>query len=168
MVCARMGNVFSGPRSDGSVVVGSPRVVGARPCASSSVLDGFFEDCPRLATIAAASAAIGEVIGLLGSSTPGVDWPDLSLGNRGPPRAGDRCEGNVLLRWTAEDVVGVANAGVSGLGTAPECRERFEDVDTFLRTPPYFRKLSAPALEDVDADLPMPELLRPGVVGDLA
>lgn len=90
----------------------------------------------------------------------------LAAGKRGLPSAGERFEGNVLLRCTP-DVVGVTNAGVMGLGTAPERRERFEDVETFLRTPPYWRRLSAPALEVVDADRPIPVLFR-GVVGVLA
>ena len=40
-------------------------------------------------------------------------------GKRGLPRAGVRFEGSVLLRCTPE-VEGEANAGVIGLGTAPE------------------------------------------------
>lgn len=125
---------------------------------------GCFDTGPRLAIIAAASADIGEASGFFVSSAFGVVGPDFSLGKRGLLSAGERFEGTVLLRWTP-DVVGVANAGVIGLGTAPECRDRLEEVDTFLRTPLYFARLSAPALEVVDADRTMPELLRPGVVG---
>jgi hypothetical protein len=122
---------------------------------------------PRLATIAAASAAIGEESGLLGSSALGVEGPDMSLGKRGLLSAGDLFEGKVLLRCTPE-VVGVPMEGVTGLGR-PDCRDRFEDVDTFLRTPlPSLRTLSAPTLDAADTERPMPELLRPGVVGVLA
>jgi hypothetical protein len=117
--------------------------------------------------IAAASAEMGDVRGFFASSATGVEGPDISLGNRGLLIAGERFDGRVLLRCTP-DVVGVAKAGVIGLGTAPECRERFEEVETFLRTPLYFRMLSAAALEVVEADRPIPELLRPGVVGVLA
>jgi hypothetical protein len=140
---------------------------GAGVFAGSETGVGALDTGPRLATIAAASADIGAVSGFFGSSVLGVDGPDISLGNRGLLRAGDLFEGKVLLRCTL-DVVGVAKAGVIGLGTAPERRERFEEVETFLRTPLYLRRLSAPALEVVDADRPIPELFRPGVVGVLA
>jgi hypothetical protein len=148
----------------GGASVAGARVVGAGVAAFGTI-DALFGGGPRLATMAAASAAIGDGVGVLASSAAGVAGPDLSLGKRGLPRPGDRLEGSVLLRCTP-DAVGVTNAGVIGLGTAPEWRERFEDVDTFLRTPPYLRRLSAPALEDVDAERPIAELLRPGVVGD--
>lgn len=105
---------------------------------------------------------MGDERGLLVSSGPIC----FAAGKRGLPSPGERFEGSVLLRCTP-DVVVETNDGAIGLGTAGECRERFEDVDTFLRTPPYMRRLSAPALEVVEADRPMPELLR-GVVGVLA
>jgi hypothetical protein len=179
IVNARLG-VCSGACSNGCAGVGTSAVsdfIGAA-IATGSVGTGVgvFEDSellvaldtgPRLATMAAASADIGEVIGFFGSSVLGVEGPDMSLGNRGLLSAGDRFDGNVLLLCTPE-VVGVAKAGVMGLGTAPECRERFDDVDTFRRTPLYLRTLSAPALEAADAERPRPELLRPGVVGVLA
>lgn len=101
---------------------------------ADSELAFAFDTGPRLATIAAASADIGEVKGFFGSSALGVDGPDISLGNRGLLSAGDRLEGRVLLLCTPE-AVGVAKAGVMGLGTAPDCLERLEEVETFLRTP---------------------------------
>lgn len=129
---------------------------------------GWSGSCLTLAVLSEASVGSEEESGLFTSSATGVVGPDcFAGGKRGLPRAGERFDGRVLLRCTPE--LGVeANAGVMGLGTAPEWRERFDEVETFLRTPPYIRKLSAPALEDVDADRPMPELLRPGVVGVLA
>jgi hypothetical protein len=102
----------------------------------------------------------------LGSSPTGVVGPEcFSRGKRGLPSAGDLFDGSVLLLCTP-DPAGDAKAAVMGLGTAPEWRERLEDVETFLRTPPYLRRLSAPALEDVEADRSMPPVLRV-VVGDL-
>jgi hypothetical protein len=181
IVSARFGNACSGASSAGFTGVGTTSAIffsgagaltasgagGAGVFAGSETGVGALDTGPRLATIAAASADIGAVSGFFGSSVLGVDGPDISLGNRGLLRAGDLFEGKVLLRCTL-DVVGVAKAGVIGLGTAPERRERFEEVETFLRTPLYLRRLSAPALEVVDADRPIPELFRPGVVGVLA
>ena len=46
----------------------------------------------------------------------------------------------------------VANAGLAGLGAPLDCLEWREETDTFRRTPPYFRTLSAPALA-FDEDL---------------
>jgi hypothetical protein len=40
-----------------------------------------------------------------------------------------------------------------GLGTVNEDLEFLEDTETFLRTPPNLRRLSAPALA-LEADLP--------------
>lgn len=103
--------------------------------------------------------------GLCTSSATGVEGPDaLAKEKRGLPIAGDRFEGNVLLLFILE-VGGVAKGGMLGLAAAPERRERREDVETFRRTPPYLRKLSAPALELVEAERRMPELLRRGVLG---
>lgn len=45
------------------------------------------------------------------------------------------------------------NDDVTGLGAATEFREFREETETFRLTPPYFRTLSAPAL-DTDPDLP--------------
>ena len=118
-----------------------------------------------LTTLGGASTGMIDDNGLFTSSAAGVEGPEcFPAGNRGLPIAGERFDGKVLLRETPE-VVGVANMGVIGLGTAPECRERFEDVETFLRTPPCKRRLSAPALEVVEAERPIPEPLRPRVVG---
>jgi hypothetical protein len=180
-VNARLGNACSGASSTGFAGAGAGSATIFSGAGAFAASGAVFTDSvagsdaratcldtgPRLATIAAASAEIGDVSGFLGSSALGVEGPDLSLGNRGLLSAGDLFEGNVLLRCTL-DVVGVAKAGVMGLGTAPEWRERFEEVETFLRTPLYLRRLSAPALEVVDADRPIPELLRPGVVGVFA
>lgn len=100
----------------------------------------------------------------LPSSVVGVDGPEGLLAKRGLLNAGDRFVGRVLLRCTPE-AGGVTKPGVTGLGTAPEWRERLDEVETFLRTPPYRRKLSAPALDDVEAERLTPELFLPGVVG---
>lgn len=112
-----------------------------------------------------ASAGGGGETGLFTSSATGVEGPDtLAKEKRGLPIAGDRFEGNVLLLFILE-VGGVPNGGMIGLAAAPERRERREDVETFRRTPPCMRKLSAPALELVEAERTIPELLRRGVVG---
>jgi hypothetical protein len=188
-VCARFGILCSGASSDGLAAIGASSIFGSTcngsfwisavgtladagsadgvTLAASDKGIGCLDTGPRLATIAAASADIGVERGFFTSSVVGVEGPDFSLGKRGLLSAGDRLEGTVLLRCTPE-VDGVAKAGVIGLGTAPECRDRFEDVDTFLRTPLFLRMLSAAALEAADADRPIPELFRPGVVGVLA
>jgi len=96
---------------------------------------------------------------------------DLSRLNRDDITAGDRLEGTVLLRWTADPVVGVArgllNNGVAGLGAATDADffDCFEETETFLLTPPNLRRLSAPAELAVDPDLSMPEMTL-DVVGD--
>ena len=52
------------------------------------------------------------------STATGVEGSEpLSLGYRDAGRAGDLLDGSVLLLWTPELEV---NAGVVGLGTAPE------------------------------------------------
>jgi hypothetical protein len=102
----------------------------------------------------------------LPSSAVGVEGPEGLLANRGLFRCGDLLVGKVLLLCTP-DVGGVTKPGVIGLGIAPEWRERLEEVETLRRTPPYLRKLSAPALDDVEAERLIPELFRPGVVGVL-
>jgi hypothetical protein len=72
---------------------------------------------------------------------------------------GDLFEGTVLLLCIPPVAVGVA-----GLGAPFDCLECLEDTDTFLRIPPNFRTLSAPALA-FDADLPMVLDVLAGVVG---
>jgi hypothetical protein len=54
--------------------------------------------------------------------------------------------------------------GLAGLGAPLDCRECREDVETFRRTPPYLRTLSAPALA-FEADLVTWFFLFPGVFG---
>lgn len=158
IVCARFGDACSETSSIGSDTSAS--------FALDETSTGDLDTGPRLATIAAASAAIGEVKELFFSSALGVEGPETSLGKRGLFSAGERFEGRVLLLCTP-DVVGLPTAGVIGLGTA-EVRERFDDVDTFLRTPLYFLTLSAPALDAAEIERPMPVPLRPGVVGVMA
>lgn len=73
--------------------------------------------------------------------------------------AGDFFEGTVLLLWTPPPEVvaasGLPGAGEPGLGTLLEDLEFFEETDMFLRTPPCFLRLSAPALA-FEADLRRP------------
>ena len=74
--------------------------------------------------------------------------------------AGDFFDGTVLLLWTpppeAAAASGLPGAGEPGLGTLLEDLEFFEETDMFLRTPPCFLRLSAPALA-FEADLPRPD-----------
>ena len=82
-----------------------------------------------------------------------------ALLKRGVDKAGDFFDGTVLLRYTPLPVLLLAKAvpddGVIGLGTLVDFLEFLDETDTFLRMPPNFRRLSAPALA-FDVDLPKP------------
>jgi hypothetical protein len=120
-----------------------------------------------------------EVVGAVGEIPPGAlglvdDMPAVVGDGDGDPevlckrfdgRAGDFFEGTVLLRWTPPldvCVITAPYAGLAGLGAPLDCSECLDDADTFLRTPPYFLTLSAPALA-LEADLATVVFDLPGI-----
>jgi hypothetical protein len=77
---------------------------------------------------------------------PGDGGPEF-FGVRFWGMAGDFLEGTVLLRWIPPLAANEPPyVGVDGLRPPFDCLDCLDDTDTFLRTPPNFRTLSAPAL----------------------
>lgn len=139
---------------------------GCETCTGCTECAGCTGCCDCSASRSIGDAAWGGAVasGDLASSGAGVGGSEVLL-NREPGIAGDLLDGRVLLRCTPEPVGVVTKDGVVGLGIAPECLDCLEEVDTFLRTPPNFRILSAAALDAAEADRPIPDLFRAGVVG---
>lgn len=118
----------------------------------------------RISGVMGATLDPGDMVrGGVEKYAPGESLVDVGVDgsaflNRVEGMAGDFFDGTVLLLWTPPELVaarGLPGAGEPGLGTLLDDFEFLEETDKFLRMPPCFLRLSAPALA-FEADLPRP------------